>query len=79
MLSLLGCAAFPRAPAVLIGLGLCALGGGIELAQAMPLIGRDSDIRDWLADSLAILAAMVPLAAAHWRALAASRHADGPI
>ncbi|MEY4160442.1 MAG: hypothetical protein RLZZ136_1063 [Pseudomonadota bacterium] len=35
---------------------LSGLGAVIEMAQAIPLLHRDCDLRDWLADSLAVLA-----------------------
>ena len=35
---------------------LSFLGAMIEVAQAIPALHRDCDIRDWVADSLAILA-----------------------
>ncbi len=43
----------------LIALWLSAFGAAIELLQAISVLHRDSDIRDWVADSIAILAATV--------------------
>ncbi len=40
-----------------VGLYLSAFGALIEVLQAIPTLHRDSDYRDWIADSLAILAA----------------------
>lgn len=42
-------------------LGLSLLGVGIEVLQALPLIHRDSQFSDWVADTLAIIVAL-PLA-----------------
>jgi len=49
---------FPRRP---VSVGLFALGIGVlvELLQATPLIARDADVRDVLADSVGIAAALV--------------------
>jgi hypothetical protein len=66
VLSLLACWAYPRLSsfAVLVGLGL--FGGLIELIQAIPLIHRDPDVRDWLADGAAIAATLLVIAAIRW-------------
>ena len=42
-----------------IALWLSGFGAAIELLQAISILHRDSDIRDWVADSIAILAATV--------------------
>ena len=42
-----------------IALLLSAFGAAIELLQAISVLHRDSDIRDWVADSIAIVAATV--------------------
>ena len=63
----LGAAAFPRqalwAPAV----GLLAFGGLIELVQALPMVGRDSDFGDWVADAVGVAFALGPLGLGWWR------------
>jgi VanZ family protein len=41
--------------AALIFLGLSLLGLGIEFAQALPMIARESELGDWLADILGIV------------------------
>ncbi len=46
--------AFPRAPLLRIGERLSFLGALIEVCQSIPALGRDCDIRDWIADTLAI-------------------------
>lgn len=45
---------YPDAPIFRIGERLSFLGALIEVLQAMPSIHRDCDIRDWIADTLAI-------------------------
>jgi hypothetical protein len=66
-LTILALFAFPARSWIVIGLALAALGGMIELIQALPLVGRDCDIRDWAADLIAISAALLPLTAFRWR------------
>jgi hypothetical protein len=68
-LTLLAMAAFPRRSLAAIAVLLSAFGGGIELVQALPIVNRDCDVWDWAADTIAILAALAPLAGARWRAL----------
>lgn len=68
-LTLLAMAAFPRRNLILIAMLLSAFGGLIELVQALPIVGRDCDVRDWVADTIAILAALAPIVAAQWRAM----------
>jgi hypothetical protein len=45
---------YPDAPLFRIGERLSFLGALIEVLQAMPAIHRDCDIRDWIADTLAV-------------------------
>jgi VanZ family protein len=68
-------AAFPRRGLLVIAILLSAFGGLIELVQALPIVGRDCDIRDWVADTIAILAALAPVGVVHWRALFRTRQA----
>jgi len=68
ILTLLAAAAFPRRPLLSIAVALSLLGAGIEVVQALPIISRDSDFWDWFADTLAIAAALLPLAVLSWRA-----------
>jgi VanZ family protein len=74
LLAALGAFAFPRLKAIWLGLGLVALGGAIEIVQGLPIIGRDCDVRDWIADILAIACALAPLAIAGWRRRRSSIH-----
>lgn len=59
----LGCGGYPRFSRVKLMLALAAFGGAIELVQMIPAIHRDAEWGDWLADIVAILAA---LAGARW-------------
>jgi VanZ family protein len=49
-------AAFPRVRIVWIAAALSACGAMIEVIQALPFVNRDSDVKDWVADTVAILA-----------------------
>lgn len=51
--------AFPNLGWVQRGLALSALGGLIELLQAMPAISRDADVWDWFADNVGVFCALV--------------------
>ena len=54
-------------PAWRIALQLSAFGALIEVLQLMPALHRDSDVRDWIADSAAILVAtLIARALARW-------------
>lgn len=67
----LGCAAFPRANPWFIAALLSAFGALIEVVQGLPIVNRDSDFWDWVADTLAVAAALAPLLLARWREVAA--------
>lgn len=69
-LSLLAGVGWPRASLLRAALWLSAVGAGIEVVQLIPFLHRDSDWRDWVADSAAILVALVPVLG--FRRLAAS-------
>jgi len=64
VLTLLGWIAYPRTSRVKLMLLLVAFGGLIELVQMIPMLQRDSDWHDWLADvvAIAIAAAFASLA-----------------
>lgn len=53
-LTVLATAAYPPRSLVAIGLMLMAFGAAIELVQATPMVGRDGDFADIIADALAI-------------------------
>jgi VanZ family protein len=53
--------AYPRVPLWRIVLGLSLYGALIEFVQAIPTLHRDSDVRDWIADTAAIAATLLIL------------------
>jgi VanZ family protein len=59
-LATLAALSFPRAPLLVIGVALSGLGAAIELIQALPAVGRDGDVVDWLVDTAAIGLALWP-------------------
>jgi VanZ family protein len=61
-LTVLAGVGWPRLTLVRAVLWLSLIGAGIELVQAVPTLYRDSDWRDWVADTVAIFAALVPVA-----------------
>ncbi|HJP69741.1 MAG TPA: hypothetical protein VJ846_12640 [Sphingomicrobium sp.] len=63
-LSLLGSFAFPATPLLILFLRLSLFGAFIEVVQAIPFLHRDSDVLDWLADTLAIIVVVIPVG---WR------------
>lgn len=68
-LTLLSLAAFPRRSRLALAVALSAFGAGIELVQALPFVNRDCDVLDWVADTVAIAAAIAPTVLVRWRAL----------
>lgn len=54
VLTLLARLAYPRARGWHILLGLGLLGAAIECIQAIPALGREASLTDWLADMLAV-------------------------
>jgi hypothetical protein len=65
-LGALGVWAFPRSPTLKLIAGLSIFGAAIEIIQAIPALHRDSDILDWIADTIA--SAIVLLAIRWWKA-----------
>lgn len=63
----LAAAAFPRRPLWLVGLSLSAFGAFIELVQALPIVHRDCDVWDWVADTIGVLAVIAPTRLPGWR------------
>jgi VanZ family protein len=59
VLALLGRLAYPETRKRVLLFGLMAFGALIEVAQAIPMIHRDADPFDWLADTAAALAVFV--------------------
>jgi VanZ family protein len=68
VLAILAAAGFPRRALLWLALGLSAYGALIELVQGLPMVNRDSSFWDWVADSVAIAAALLPLLLPRWRA-----------
>ncbi len=54
-LALLSALAYPAIALERIGERLSFLGALIEVMQSIPALNRDCDIRDWIADTLAII------------------------
>lgn len=61
--------AYPSARLFPLAALLSGFGALIELLQAIPIFGRDCDVMDWVADTAAIVAALVVVVAvrAIWR------------
>jgi len=64
----LAAAAFPRRSLFAIAVALSVFGAAIELVQALPIVHRDCDFWDWVADTVAIILVLVPLVLRPWRA-----------
>ena len=54
VLALLGSTAYPAMPLFRLGERLSFLGALIEVLQSIPELHRDCDIRDWIADTIAV-------------------------
>jgi hypothetical protein len=67
-LSLLGSFAYPAMPLIVLLVRLSIFGAAIEVVQAIPVLHRDSDFWDWVADTAAVIVAL--LIVRWWR----SRH-----
>lgn len=63
-LGLLGAWAYVQTPLVQLFGGLSAFGAFIEIVQAIPALHRDSDVKDWIADTVAC---GVVLLLVYWR------------
>ena len=59
VLAILGSVAFPWMPSARLGERLSFLGALIEVCQSIPSLHRDCDIRDWIADTAAIIVALL--------------------
>lgn len=68
----LAVAAFPKQNLVVVAALLSAFGALIELVQGLPVVHRDRDFWDWVADTLAISSALAPMLLYWWRAHARS-------
>ncbi len=65
----LAAAAFPGRSLWLIAASLSAFGAVIEVVQGTPIVHRDMDFWDWVADTLAVGAALAPMLLVWWRGL----------
>jgi hypothetical protein len=61
VLTALGAAAFARRALWTLAIGLVALGGAIELLQATPMINRDAEWGDLVADAIGVAAVLAPM------------------
>ena len=66
----LAAAAFPKRHLLVIAVLLSAFGALIEFVQGLDIVHRDRDFWDWVADTIAIAAALVPMILVWWRSLA---------
>lgn len=62
VLAIFAAIAYPKIPLMRIGERLSFLGALIELVQSIPALHRDCDILDWVADTGAIIAALLVVA-----------------
>jgi hypothetical protein len=67
----LAVAAFPRRSLWIIAVSLSGFGALIEIVQGLSFVHRDRDFWDWVADSIAIIAALSPMILVWWRREAA--------
>jgi hypothetical protein len=65
----LAAAAFPRRSLLAVAASLSAFGALIEIVQGTSIVHRDMDFKDWVADTLAIGAALAPMLLVWWRGL----------
>ena len=61
-LTILSVLAFPQTPLLRIGERLSFLGAMIEVVQSIPVLHRDCDIMDWVADTAVIIGVLVVVA-----------------
>lgn len=66
VLSLLAALAFPRRRVIELFAGLAALGALIEVLQMIPVLHRDAEFGDWVADCTAIAVTLVLGQTIHW-------------
>jgi Na+/H+-dicarboxylate symporter len=63
----LAVAAFPKQNLFVLAALLSAFGALIEVVQGLPMVHRDRDFWDWVADTIAISSALAPLLLSWWR------------
>ena len=59
--------AFPKRHLLVLAALLSAFGALIEIVQGLPMVHRDRDFWDWVADTLAIASVLAPMALVWWR------------
>ncbi len=74
----LAAAAFPRRHILVLAVLLSGFGALIEFVQGLPMVHRDRDFWDWVADTLAIGAALAPMLLVWWRRAAVQDGAGAP-
>src|SRR6202051_4461390 len=65
----LAAAAFPTRKLFVIAALLSGFGAFIEFVQGLPMVHRDRDVWDWVADTIAIVAALSPMVLVWWRGI----------
>jgi hypothetical protein len=68
----LAVAAFPRRNLFIVAVLLSGFGAFIEFVQGLDIVRRDRDFWDWVADSVAIAAALAPMILVWWRGVVKS-------
>jgi hypothetical protein len=68
----LAVAAYPKRNLLLLAAMLSGFGALIEIVQGLPIVQRDRDFWDWVADTIAIGAALAPMLLVWWRRQAGS-------
>jgi hypothetical protein len=63
----LAVAAFPKHNLAVLAALLSGFGAFIEIVQGLPLVHRDRDFWDWVADAIAIAGALAPMLLYWWR------------
>jgi hypothetical protein len=64
----LAVAAFPKQNLFAVAAMLSGFGALIEIVQGLPMVNRDRDFWDWVADTIAISCALAPMLLFWWRA-----------
>jgi hypothetical protein len=67
VLTALAVVAFPKRNLFVLAALLSAFGALIEIVQGLPMVHRDRDFWDWVADTTAIASVLAPMALVWWR------------
>lgn len=67
-LTVLAVFGYPQRSPIVIAVALSAVGALIELVQGLPVINRDCDFYDWVADTIAVGITLGGIAAVKWTA-----------